>query len=77
MSEREQQVADLVARGLSNAEVAARLFISPRTVTTHLERIYRRLGISSRAELSRYVAADAPPGLRRATDTGPLHTRTD
>ena len=77
MSEREQQVADLVARGLSNAEVAARLFISPRTVTTHLERIYRRLGISSRAELSRYVAADAPPGLRRATDTGPLHARTD
>ena len=49
-------MAELVARGLSNAEIAARLFISPRTVTTHLERIYRRLGISSRHELTRYVA---------------------
>ena len=52
-------MAGLVAQGLSNAEVAARLFISQRTVTTHLERIYRRLGISSRAELSRYVT-DGP-----------------
>ena len=55
LSERETQVADLVAQGLSNAEVAARLFVSPRTVTTHLERIYRRLGISSRAELTSIV----------------------
>lgn len=77
LSEREQQVAGLVAQGLSNADVAARLFISPRTVTTHLERIYRRLGISSRAELSRYVAASAGPELRSATDTGPLPARTD
>jgi DNA-binding CsgD family transcriptional regulator/tetratricopeptide (TPR) repeat protein len=55
LSERETQVAFLVAQGLSNAEVAARLFVSRRTVTTHLERIYRRLGISSRAELTRIV----------------------
>jgi len=55
LSERETQVAELVAQGLSNAEVAARLFVSPRTVTTHLERIYRRLGISSRAELTLIV----------------------
>jgi ATP/maltotriose-dependent transcriptional regulator MalT len=77
LSDRERQVAELVAQGLSNSDVAARLFISHRTVTTHLERIYRRLGFSSRAELSRYVAASADPGLRTATDTGSVATRTD
>ena len=77
LSDRERQVAELVAQGLSNADVAARLFISHRTVTTHLERIYRRLGFSSRAELSRYVAEAAGPELRMATDTGPNVIRTD
>jgi DNA-binding NarL/FixJ family response regulator len=77
LSERERQVAELVAQGLSNADVAARLFISPRTVTTHLERIYRRLGLSSRAELSRYVVEQTGPALRTATDTGGVATRTD
>ena len=55
LSGREAEVARLVAEGLSNVAVAERLFISPRTVTTHLERIYRRLDIGSRAELTRYV----------------------
>lgn len=44
-----------VADGLTNAAVAERLFISPRTVTSHLDRIYRRLEIGSRAELTRWV----------------------
>jgi DNA-binding NarL/FixJ family response regulator len=55
LSGREAEVARLVAEGLSNVAVAERLFISPRTVTSHLERIYRRLEIGSRAELTRYV----------------------
>jgi DNA-binding CsgD family transcriptional regulator len=49
-------VARLVAAGLTNAEVAGELFISPRTVSTHLDRIYARLGLSSRAALTRYLA---------------------
>ena len=56
LSARELEVARLVASGLSSADVATRLFISPRTVTTHLERIYARLDLSSRVALTRYMA---------------------
>lgn len=56
LSRRELEVARAVASGLSNAEVARALFISPRTVTTHLDRIYSRLGLGSRAALTRYLA---------------------
>lgn len=55
LSARELEVARLVASGLSSADVATRLFISPRTVTTHLERIYARLDLSSRVALTRYM----------------------
>jgi DNA-binding CsgD family transcriptional regulator len=60
LSLREEEVAQLVAQGLSNAEVAKRLFISSRTVGTHLEHIYRRLGLRSRSELRRYVVEGSP-----------------
>jgi DNA-binding CsgD family transcriptional regulator len=64
LSARELEVARLVADRLTNAEIASRLVLSPRTVTTHLERIYARLGIGSRGELARYVVA---AGLVAAT----------
>ena len=47
----ERSVVDLVANGLRNREIADRLFISPRTVETHLTHVFGRLGISSRTEL--------------------------
>lgn len=56
LSVRELQVARLVASGRSNSEVASELFISPRTVTTHLDRMYGKLGLSSRVALTRYLA---------------------
>ncbi|HEV8637956.1 MAG TPA: AAA family ATPase [Chloroflexota bacterium] len=56
LSPRELEVARLVAEGLTTAGIAERLVVSPRTVTTHLDNIYGRLGISSRAALVRYVA---------------------
>ena len=51
----EQRVAELAAAGMTNREVAAALFISPKTVEANLARIYRKLGIHSRAELGRRI----------------------
>ena len=47
----EHRVAELAAKGMTNRDVAAALFISPKTVEANLSRIYRKLGIHSRAEL--------------------------
>ena len=55
LSPRELEVAQLVAEGLTNPEIGKRLFISPRTVTTHLVKIYDRLGVHSRSGLTRYI----------------------
>ncbi|MEM6289811.1 MAG: LuxR C-terminal-related transcriptional regulator [Myxococcota bacterium] len=55
LSEREREVAYAVADGLTSAKIAKRLFISPRTVTTHLDHIYGRLDLGSRAALTRLV----------------------
>jgi DNA-binding CsgD family transcriptional regulator len=55
LSKRELEVAVLVAEGLTTDEIGARLHISPRTVSTHLGRIYERLELSGRAALARLV----------------------
>jgi predicted ATPase/DNA-binding NarL/FixJ family response regulator len=52
----ELAVVQAVAEGLSNPQIAARMFISRRTVTTHLTSIFRKLGISSRTELAARAA---------------------
>ncbi|NKQ51358.1 helix-turn-helix transcriptional regulator [Amycolatopsis sp. K13G38] len=52
LTPQEEAVSELVARGLSNREVAAELFVSAKTVQYHLTRIYAKLGIRSRAELA-------------------------
>jgi DNA-binding CsgD family transcriptional regulator len=51
----ERRVAELAASGLTNKEVATALFISPKTVEANLVRIYRKLGIKTRAELGRII----------------------
>jgi DNA-binding CsgD family transcriptional regulator len=53
LTPQEIQIARLAATGLTNREIAERLFLSPRTVRTHLYRIFPKLGVSSRADLGR------------------------
>ncbi len=48
----ERQVAELVARGLTNREVANEVFLSVKTVEANLRRVYQKLGIRSRTELA-------------------------
>ncbi|WP_203701581.1 helix-turn-helix transcriptional regulator [Asanoa iriomotensis] len=55
LTPQELQIARLAAEGLSNREIAEKLFLSPRTVTTHLYRIYPKLGVSARTELARVM----------------------
>ena len=55
LSEREVEVLRLVATGMTNAQVAERLYLSPRTVAAHLRRIYDKLGTSSRADAVRFT----------------------
>jgi DNA-binding CsgD family transcriptional regulator len=65
LTETERRVADVVAAGVTNKEAAERLFMSVKTVESNLRRIYRKLGVRSRAELARRYASleehEAPP----------------
>jgi DNA-binding CsgD family transcriptional regulator len=52
LTAQELQIAQLAAQGLSNRDIAQRLYLSHRTISTHLYRIFPKLGITSRGELS-------------------------
>ena len=56
----EREIAELVASGLSNREIATRLFISKRTVDAHVEHIFSKLEISSRVQLTVLLQDQAP-----------------
>jgi DNA-binding CsgD family transcriptional regulator len=89
VTRREGEVLEAVAARLSNAEVAAKLFISERTVESHVTSLLRKLGVSDRAELierARAVAATTvgrgdvdrpglPVGLARLCEDGPWFGR--
>lgn len=52
LTPQERRVADLVAEGATNKEAAGAMFLSPKTIETHLSRIYRKLGVASRTQLA-------------------------
>ncbi|HEX7265651.1 MAG TPA: LuxR C-terminal-related transcriptional regulator [Candidatus Dormibacteraeota bacterium] len=61
LSKREVEIAELVAQGLSNKEIAARVFLSERTIETHVSNILDKLGVNSRVEISSWVAHELTP----------------
>jgi DNA-binding CsgD family transcriptional regulator len=65
LSPQEEQVAAIAATGASTREIAAALFLSPKTIETHLTRIYKKVGVRSKAELAHRLATHT------ATDVGP------
>jgi DNA-binding CsgD family transcriptional regulator len=70
LSEREYEIANLVARGKSNNEIARILAISHKTVEKHLGSAYQKLGFSSRVQLAAHIAASGHP--RTSRETGAL-----
>jgi len=70
LSAREQEVAQLVAAGHTNREVAATLYLSPRTVERHVGNILTKLGYRSRVQLASEAAAGRLPGASRGPHFG-------
>lgn len=60
LTPQERQIVKLAAAGLSNKGIAARLFLSPRTVGYHLNKAYPKLGVASRRELAALTPAPSP-----------------
>jgi DNA-binding NarL/FixJ family response regulator len=62
LTRREREIALLVASGLSNRDIATRLFISKRTVDAHVEHIFAKLEISSRVKLTMWLQSQVRMG---------------
>jgi DNA-binding NarL/FixJ family response regulator len=61
LTPQEVTVARLVASGLTNREVAAELFLSTKTIESHLSQIFGKLGISSRRQIAKHMPVSARP----------------
>jgi HD-GYP domain-containing protein (c-di-GMP phosphodiesterase class II) len=67
LTAREVEVLSLLARGHSNKEIAKRLFVTPKTVSSHVEHIYAKLGVSSRARATHFATQHGLVGSFEAT----------
>ncbi|GAA4943242.1 hypothetical protein GCM10023238_06420 [Streptomyces heliomycini] len=61
LTAQERKIIRLAARGLSNRDIAAQLFLSPRTVGYHLYKAFPKLGVTARTELAALALTDAAP----------------
>jgi DNA-binding CsgD family transcriptional regulator len=61
LSRREREIARLTVKGMRRREIADHLVISPRTVDSHLQRIYRKLGVHDRDGLAQALEEETPP----------------
>ena len=72
LSPREREVADLVAEGLTNREIAKRLFLSERTVDGHLEHVREKLAVNTRAQIATWVVRQGTAAPVVATAAKPV-----
>ena len=74
LTEREAEVLRLVAGGLTNNEIAAELFLSPKTVSRHLSNIFTKIGVSSRASATAFAVEHHLSAQSEASRHAPLRT---
>jgi DNA-binding NarL/FixJ family response regulator len=68
LTPRQLEIARLVADTLTNQQIAARLFLSERTVETHITNILNKLGLNSRIQISRWISDVTEPALTAAEE---------
>lgn len=68
LSPREVEVLDLIGRGVTNVDIACRLFISPNSVKSHVRNAYRKIGVERRSQAVRWVHLNGLTGLTEAVD---------
>src|ERR1700680_2359364 len=73
LTPRELQVARLVREGLTDREIAEKLFITRRTAEWHLKQIFNKLGFNSRAQVAAWIAHDQALGLTADSSSGHRH----
>jgi DNA-binding NarL/FixJ family response regulator len=77
LTPQQAQIAQLAGDGLPTREIAAQLFVSPRTIEYHLQNIYTKLGITSRAQLIHWHAGHPDPSTEAAAETAHSSQRAD
>jgi DNA-binding CsgD family transcriptional regulator len=76
LTRREREIAGLVAQGLSNKDIGARLVISPRTAEAHVQHVLSKLGLASRLQVADLIAGQNGTGVEGAcAAVGPRRAR--